>query len=1096
MPGAKVTITQTETNFQSVTETNSEGIYRVGSLRPGPYRITVEAAGFKSFIRENAVLRTGDTMAINATLEVGAVSESIEVTAAVPLLETETSATGQVVSGDYQYALPLYQRNVKAIMYLVPGMTMNGFGYAGQMNNFHINGLRSGYIGYFEDGALATGTDNNGLTSDTILNAVEEVKVITSALPAEYGHSAGGAITVVKKTGTNEFHGMLSMLGRTRRMQHRKYFDRETPTQRGDMIVFAQPDANISGPVYIPKIYDGRNRTFFMLAWQKLIDKQAKQNQYTVPTEEMKQGDFRFGGIGQPIYDPRTTRQLSDGTWVRDPFPDNIIPKSQFDPVAAKILSYDPFTHPNQPGSMSTTGPTQNLALAPVTAVLWPNWSIRTDHQFSPSLKSYFSYTWNERDYWTKPTTIKYLPFSSSEAREPIHMHTVSLGTTWVLSPTLVSETRAGYYRRRQGWEVPTYMKNMAAEIGLPNLAPDHFPLGFYGSLGQGTPTVDVNETLSFKQDVSKVSGSHAFKWGYELMRYRINSYSIGDPSGNFSFTSTAGLRPNGTNLPNTGNDFASFLVGSISSVTFTQTLNSNLPRSWQHSFYFQDDWKIHPTLTLNLGLRYSVETPPTQKYGFISIWDPNAIDDNQYTGWSCPPEGCRGAWTHPKGAKPYNTDWNNYQPRIGLAWHPYQKFVVRSGFALSHVDMKLGFLYTDELMSRSVTQSRPTGDPRPLFQLKEGPAPVVYPALRPDGSLPYVGNPGGHSANIVDRNLQAAYTMNWNFGIQYELSRDYLLEVQYNGSRQVGNSGSLQFNTLPWGYLADDPVARDAWIPVAQYSRPFPNWGNLYYQGNYGQLSHHSGTVKIEKRFSKGLNFLAFYTFGKTIDENVSNIYLERKLNRGRADWDQTHRFSGSMMYEIPIGKGRRFLNRGGWLNMLIGGFDFVWTYSIYSGEPLGIGISGMDTQNYPSWMPQTTSAVLLRRPRLRENWQDLGPDRWTRQYQNSLIDCGPATPFGNDCVTYAPSYERGNAGRNIWSKQRVIAANLSASKEVPIKERARVQFRFDFQNPFKWYNFAEPSTTLNLRNPHYFGKVTWDAISAHYGGQPLMNLTLAVKW
>ncbi|HOQ47861.1 MAG TPA: TonB-dependent receptor plug domain-containing protein, partial [Bryobacteraceae bacterium] len=470
-------------------------------------------------------MRTGDTMAINATLEVGAVSESIEVTAAVPLLETETSATGQVVSGDYQYALPLYQRNVKAIMYLVPGMTMNGFGYAGQMNNFHINGLRSGYIGYFEDGALATGTDNNGLTSDTILNAVEEVKVITSALPAEYGHSAGGAITVVKKTGTNEFHGMLSMLGRTRRMQHRKYFDRETPTQRGDMIVFAQPDANISGPVYIPKIYDGRNRTFFMLAWQKLIDKQAKQNQYTVPTEEMKQGDFRFGGIGQPIYDPRTTRQLSDGTWVRDPFPDNIIPKSQFDPVAAKILSYDPFTHPNQPGSMSTTGPTQNLALAPVTAVLWPNWSIRTDHQFSPSLKSYFSYTWNERDYWTKPTTIKYLPFSSSEAREPIHMHTVSLGTTWVLSPTLVSETRAGYYRRRQGWEVPTYMKNMAAEIGLPNLAPDHFPLGFYGSLGQGTPTVDVNETLSFKQDVSKVSGSHAFKWGYELMRYRINSY-------------------------------------------------------------------------------------------------------------------------------------------------------------------------------------------------------------------------------------------------------------------------------------------------------------------------------------------------------------------------------------------------------------------------------------------------------------------------------------------------------------------------------------------------------------------------------------------
>jgi hypothetical protein len=306
-----------------------------------------------------------------------------------------------------------------------------------------------------------------------------------------------------------------------------------------------------------------------------------------------------------------------------------------------------------------------------------------------------------------------------------------------------------------------------------------------------------------------------------------------------------------------------------------------------------------------------------------------------------------------------------------------------------------------------------------------------------------------------------------------------------------------LQTNTLPWGYLADDPVARDKWIPTAQYSRPFPNWGNVNVAGNYGHLSHHSGTAKVEKRYSRGVNFLAFYTFGKTIDANVSNMYLSRELNKGRADWDQTHRFSGSMTYEIPVGKGRKFMNRGGWLNTLIGGFDFVWAYSIYSGEPLGIDISGQGTQTYPSWMPGTGDVVLLQRPSLRDGWQDIGNDRWNQANQNSLIACGTATKLGNDCMTYSGSYERGNAGRNVWNRQRVIAANMSASKEIPIKERARVQFRFDFQNPFKWYNWTAPNTNLDINNPQFFGKMPADeARGAHYGGQPLMNLTLAVKW
>jgi hypothetical protein len=1109
VPGAQVTVTHTAMNFESVTQTNTEGMYRVQSLRPGPYRVTIVAAGFKRVVRENLELRVGDTMAVDVALEVGSVAESIAVTDAAPLLETQTSATGQVVLGDYFYSMPNYQRNVKAILWLTPGFTVNGMAYSGNMNNYHINGLRSSYIGFFEDGVLATGTANDGMTSDTIMNTIDQLKVLTTALPAEYGHSAGGAITVVKKTGANAVHGLISEFGRIRPMQHRKFFDQWRNSQsypgheRGDTLLFQMPDANFSGPVRIPKLYDGRDKTFFMVAWQKLIEKQAKQAQYTVPTAAMKSGDFTFGGIGQQIYDPVSTRKLPNGDWTRDPFQGNIIPAARFDPVAVKILSYNPYTPPSTTGTTTTTGPSGNLFISPLKKVFWPNYSARLDQQFTPNLKSFLSYTYNKRFEISNGTTIQYRPFDSASVHSDTYQQTYSLGTTWVVNPTMVADTRLGYFRRYNDTVSPSFRQNIAGQLGIPNLPPDTFPGGLSGgvsSWGPGQPSVDMNETFSIKEDVTKVTGTHTIKFGYELMRYRGNSYSPGNLSGSFSLTSTAGLQKTGSSLANTGNSFAALLIGSVTSVSFSRNLFASHPRSWQNSFYVQDDWKVLPTLTLNLGLRYSVETPPTQKYGIISIWDPNAPDTSQYTGWTCPAP-CKGAWTHPKGAKPYQTDKNNFQPRLGLAWHPIQRLVVRSGFALSTVDMKFGFLNTSEMMSDSTSISQVSGDYRPLFQISQFAGPIVYPARRADNSVPYVGTASGHSASIVDPHLHAAYTMSWNFGLQYELSRNYMLETLYSGSATVGNSGSMEINTIPWGYLAEDPVARDKWIPsgVSQYSRPWPNWGSITYVGNYGHATHHEGTVKVEKRSSRGLAFLAFYTLAKSLDGNVSNRYLSISLNKGRSDWDQRHRFEGSMTYELPIGKGRWLLNRGGVTNVLLGGWEMVWTYSILSGAPLGMGISNSPVSNtYPSWMPGYGNVILKRVPRLRDNWTDLGGDRWTLANQNSLIDCGPATATGNDCFSYIPGYERGTNGRNLWDSQRTVGASASVSKEIPIKERMRLQLRYDLQNPFKWYNWPTPSTTLSLTNPQLYGKVTPgnEATTAHLGGVPLMNVTVALRW
>jgi len=1095
--GAEVRLANTETNVESVSQSNEEGMYRVQPLRPGPYRMTVVASGFKRLVREGLELRLGEIMAVNVTLEVGAVAESVEVRAVAPLLETETSSTGQVVEGNYLYRLPLYQRAVKMVVFFTPGLTISGTPYPGAINGYHIAGMRNTQISYFEDGMLGIDVRLNasGWTTGTIQNTAEEVKVVTTAPPAEYGHSAGGAITVVKKSGTNQLHGLISQYGRVRRMQHRKFFDLYRNSQprpglaSGDTLLFQMPDANINGPVYLPKLYDGHNRTFFMFAVERLLEKQGRQGLFTVPTDEMLNGDLRFGGIGNPIFDPRTTRQLENGNWTRDPFPNNLVPKSQFDPVAAKILSFNPWVRPNRPGTINTSGPANNLYVSPMGREFWENYSWRLDHQFNPNVKIYGTWTYNSKFSFTPNATVSYTSFRPSERKTMRYFQTASVGNTWVISPTLVSDARLGFYRREDLSTSPAYLANIAGMLGIPGLPPDTFPegIGVY-DIGVTGPNTDVSENFSFKEDLSKTRGVHAFKMGYELMRLRQNSYGVGSPSGSFSYAGANGLLANGTAVPNTGNSFAAFLVGAISSASFSRPLASWLPRVWMHSFYFQDDWKVNSTLTLNLGVRYSLESPQRTKWNQISQWDPSVPDDVVAGG--------KGAFVHPQGGL-HRWDTNNFQPRFGMAWHPLSKVVVRGGFALSTIDLLLYGDYRSEY-SESTYQQRPPGDPRPLYQLSRGPDPIVYPARRADGTFPFQGsNYGSRGAARVDPALRNPYGLSWNLGIQYELGRNYVLETMYQGSAAVGLIEQYEINALPWGYLKDDAAALSRFLAASQNYRPWPNYGNISLRSNFGHSTYHSGTVKIEKRYSKGLNFLTFYTWSKAIDSNDNdggggNILVDQKRYKARAGFDQAHRFSSSMTYEIPIGKGRRWLGRGGIVNLLLGGYDFVWTYSIITGNPASFSFSGSPYQYYPSWMGGIGGRPnVLQTPHLRDNWQDIGADRFTPANQNGLIE-------SIDYFAYPAAFTEGNSGRNIMGQQRQIAASLSASKEVAIKERLKFQFRFDFQNPLKWYNWGSPSTTVDFRNPRNFGTISSGSefATANYGGLPMMNITFALKW
>ena len=1113
IPNVKVTVIQTDTNFQSNALTNSEGFYRVPSLQPGTYRITFEAAGFKRFLQVGVDLNVGSVLPVNAKLEVGQLTESVQVSAQGTLLETETSSTGSLTEGATLYKMPLYQRYVLNTLNLNPGMTMNGYAYGGSLGGFNVAGQRSTGTAFFEDGVL--GNDPQSSTGNNIKpieNSVDEVKVLTGTLPAEYGHTTGGVVTVVKQGGSNQFHGVAADLGRTRMMTHRQFFnlyrtsDPQPGAPNGVPAWFMQPDANASGPVYIPKVYDGRNKTFFFFGYQKLIEKKSAAYTSQTPTPDELAGDFTFGGLGVPIYDPTTTRQLADGTWTRDPIPGNVIPKNRFDPAAAKIIGMNPWVPPNTPGSLSSSGPVSNYTYNARSRTFFEDYSTRIDQQFSSSFKIYGSYTYNHQSGLGRPTSIAIPEFDGANGIiTPYTQRNLSLGATKLFGPSALNDIRVGYFRARNDTMVPSYNENWGGTLGIPNVSPLLMPSfsstaasGYtsapalntmYGLTVPGTSRT-VRETYSIRDDFSKVVGTHAFKTGYELLNFRANYFQLGQPSGIFQFDNmTAGLQPNGQPLPNTGNLLAGLELGSVRQANFTTYTSTWLPRDNIHSLYFQDDWKVSRDLTLNVGIRWSTESPFHSQHGQLSNFSPTTVD---------PVSGLTGAIVHPTGSLNQRS-LHNFQPRLGASWHPMQKWVFRGGFGLNTVDIRFpnALQQFDEYQAQ-VVQQRAPGDPRPLFQLSQGPAPVVYNIL-PNNTATYVGtNYGSRNIYWMDGNLHPGYVMNWNGTVEYEFSSNNVLKFMYQGSAGVHLVESWNRNIFPTDFGADNPALRAAAFAAPQNYLPYPQFGSINYMSNTGHSTWHAGTVQFVKRYSQGLVLNTFYTYSKALDDCDSDSgtcsgvapLTNRNLNKGRAGYDRRHVFVANATYELPVGKGRRYLNHNKILDYIAGGWEIAWVQSIETGNPFGFSYTNSPYNYFPSSMGNyvpnlTCSGISMPGFGLGSM---IGGNRFNQALENPVLNV--------NCFAAPPPFTVGNAGRNIVTGPGIIYSQASAQKNFHFKERWNLQFRFDFQNPFHNWGFNNPSNQVDFKNPQLFGKITADQTTASFAGQPLMNLMLKLSW
>ena len=1131
VPAAQVTVTQTDTNVDALSVSNADGLFRVPSLIEGPYKVTIAAPGFKKQIRDGITLRIGENLNVEVRLEVGSSTESIQVTSALPLLDTQTSSTGQVMEGDYFYKLPNYQHWEKGVLYYTPQVQTSNAPWPGSLSNWNINGGNNYQTAQYEDGIIATSMDG-GTSLNSVSVGVAEIKVLSSALPAEYGHATSGALIVVKKSGTNTFHGEGGYLFKSTSMMHRRFFQLQTLQQQSanNHTLFEQPDFVFSGPVIIPKLYNGKNKTFFQVAGSYHRDSSSNASSYSTPTPDMLAGNF--SAFSNQIYDAASTSgTFAAGTLSRTPFPGNIIPVSRFSTMWKTIAGNSPFLAPQSgAGSITNVGPNGNI-IASGTGNYFNNTNqFRVDHNFNSKMRTSLSYSTGNQHQPQNNVNISYAPYDQFQTLQYTVQQHVALSVTYTISPTFISETKAGLYRRTGNYSTlkgEDYTFALAKTV--PNLPANIYlnPINFglaegtngSGQLGVGTMRVNVNNSHQFNQDFTKISGTHAFKFGYEYLYQDLIQHDISNTRLSLGFGGSNGLQSNGSSIPNTGGiTLADIMLGQVTNYSYSQQGQSNLPVDGNHSLYFQDDWRIRHNLTLNLGVRYSNETPAHSKFGGgLSVGSLN-VPDNFYTSGSvpgvltCPAGGCVGAWIHPKGFL-WNRDNNNFRPRVGLAWTVNDKTVVRSGFAMMTLDWNLGWTNQSEIGGGSFynqSVSQPANVYTPLFNINAGVPAFQSVAQLQDGSIPTSASaPSARpTITVIPSNYHNPYTLNWNLSVQRMIKKDYMLEVSYVGLHNIGFPGNYNYQSRPWGTGIDPNgnvldltqpqnfAYRNTWVNNSsgvngtQAYKPYPNLGGVNYQCNCVRMIYHSGTVKLEKRYSYGLSFLTFATWQKGIQNAPGNLYQQDNLMRSVTNLTQKYRYVSSMVYELPFGKNKRWMTNGGLLNAVLGGYSFAWNYSVWAPTPVGLGYSGGTyvnpatgaigaRQNYPNYEADPGSDLYLTNlPRLRNNWQDIGPNRFVQNSQNPLVtNCG-TTPIlaangatiGNNCIQVAPSFTRGNMPNNYFIAQRIIGANASIYKEFPIKERFKAQIRMDFYNPFKWFNWGAVNTTMTQTNPASF--------------------------
>lgn len=1097
VPGAKMAVSNEETGIKWSAESNSVGYYSVPLLQPGSYRIQVEAAGFRPVSRAGVKLAVAQTAIVDFALELGNVTESVEVTAAAPLLDASTNAIGQVVDTRSIENLPTNGRNSHFFMMLTPGVRApRGFRET-QYDNYNsqfvsINGARPNQNVFYIDGGNNSSSNFNGPTYTPSVDVVEEFKVQTNNFSAEYTNAAGGVVNLVTKSGTNQFHGSLYEFLRNDKLAANDFFLNRAGLAKTPFR-FNQFGGTVGGPII-------RNRTFFFAGYEGVRNVLGNTYTNTMPTGAQKAGDFSqtLNRNGQMIavYDPLTTRAdpSAAGRYIRSVFPGNRVPENRIDPVARNLLQYFPAA--NAPGEPFTGNNNfVSNATAPKTK---DDLSGRIDHQFTDNTRMFVRTSYNNTSNDTPHVYGN--PGSIEIGLTTFNRYSAVVNATHTFSPTFLAEVSSAFNR----WDQDRIGPGIGfdpTQLGLPaSIAANSELLAFpviqivgmagtasigntYGgsSLGGAAVTRHAYDRFEERANLTKIRGVHTFKFGALFGVSRQSARTPTNNGGVYSFSTAFTQGPDPLRASaNAGFAFASFLLGAPGGGSHPTTqVGMSVTNSYMGG-YFQDDVRVTSKLTLNLGIRYDYIAPWTERYNSLSNFDSN--------GTATLPNGVpiRGGLAFvgvnglPRGA--WDKDTNNFAPRFGFAYSLDQATVLRGGYGVFFAQMNgggfnsnaipnTGFNCTTELIASI------DGGLTPYSSLSN-PFPRGF-CHAPGSSLGLLTELG-QNLDYADRNDRNPYSQQWSFDVQRSLPGDMLIDVAYSGNRGAKLIGTLEENQLPQqsmtlgsqlltrvsnpyaGAIATGPLSA-ATTTLNQLLRPYPQFLAVTSRAaTYGSSIYHALQLKFEKRFSRSFSMLASYTWSKLIDDVGATTtgfpgesfsggglqnYRDRRLERALAVFDTPHNFVLSYVWELPFGKGHPFLGGGGVLDKIVGGWQLNGITTFQSGVPLQV-TGGNASQAFGGTQ--------------RPNWTGRNADpggeissRLGRYFDTSAF-------YANEPFTF------GNAPRLMSNLRSAGSRNFDASffKNIPLHEGIRLQFRAEFFNIFNTPQFGLPNTNFNAPN------------------------------
>jgi hypothetical protein len=1072
IPNATVKLIQSDTKMHLVTTSSSSGYYFFTSVTPGTYQLDVSASGFQHLTRTGVTAIVGQTVSADLVLIIGGSQQTIKVTAAAPLLQSETSNVETNIPGSIVIAMPLNTRNFVQLATLAPGVELP----PGTLLP-RINGGRPRTNEYLFDGISALQPEPGQVVYFPIIDDIQEFTVEANNVGAQFGRFNGGVINVATRTGSNAFHGSLFEFFRNEDLNARNYFatpGAPKPEYRRNLY-----GGSISGPFW-------PNHLFFFGDYQGVKQLIGVTRISTIPTLAERQGIFT--GISH-IYDPTSTT-IVNGVTVRYEFPNDVI-NIPFDPAAIGLLARFP-----TPTNLTATA--NNYTRTANDSDHQNQFDFRVDGVRGSHDLAFGRYSfYNEVEEPVTPLpdgsgaiTGTVLGTGGVAGLSNVTGQQAVASETHIFTPHLLNDLRVGYTRRDNTITGTTLDNTASTALGIPGIPTNAafsnalplFTFTGFQQLGPSASTFSAYQTSVWQtvDTVAYTKGAHAFKFGVDLRWYQLNAVAPPSPTGSFAFTTT-GTDQQG--VTNSGNSIASFLLGQVDTFQIDLQQSKIRPRDHIEEYFVQDDWKLTSRLTLNLGARYTLHFPSTEKTNQGAVFNLNTqqLDYLGQNGFS-------------RSARELHVD--NVAPRLGFAFLLTPKTVIRSGFGIVFIDQSgitTPFTTPQFPFIQNVQQKTQDGL-RPAFVLSQGPSVTPIP-FTPDAGL-------GQSVYTADRTAGSGYVEQWNLGVQRAITNNLSFEVAYVGSHivHVGipdsnlnqltaaqlSEGASLLKTVPNPYYGQIPISSSIGgktITEAQLIKPYPRFLNVAtYRHNSGTTNYNAVEAKVEQRFSRGLTFLFAYTHSKLIDDassvfsttvlsspNSSSLiaadtfrpWLERDSSSG----DMPNVTSFSAIYDLPAGRGHSFA-ASGIANGIFGGWSVNTIFLLQSGMPVTVTQA---TNN------NSFAGFALQRPNLVGD-PSLSPEKRT-----------PARYFNTSAFATAPQFTIGSASRNPVRGPAYRDLDFALVKHTTIYHETALEFRAEFFNVTNTPAFAQPNGS--------FGSAAFGSITSTFTDPRVMQLAIRIS-